>query len=199
MESKSNIKQKKRKRKIVNKKNLYWHLRRLSATTFNIIIFILIVDYLIELHEYISTNISNWLDYEILMNAVDPNHAKLSLGTRIWRSIDMESQFFSPPLVYILLNKLITKRWITRSIGQKIFHLKVTRIDGSDINSFIAIKRLIIPCLFYPILGYFFSANPYELYFAVFILILIDYLFIFRKDRQCLHDLIAGTKVVSSH
>jgi uncharacterized RDD family membrane protein YckC len=69
--------------------------------------------------------------------------------------------------------------------GKRILRIKIANLDGSKppIVRLLAMRYLPINlAALVPILGN--------------ILPVVDVLFIFRKDRRCLHDLIAGTRVV---
>lgn len=72
----------------------------------------------------------------------------------------------------------------SQSIGKKVMKTQIVNLDGTpaDVNT-IAFQR-------YGIIA-FLSALPF-----VGIIALIDVLFIFRADRNCLHDDIAKTRVI---
>jgi uncharacterized RDD family membrane protein YckC len=83
---------------------------------------------------------------------------------------------------------LLVKRGQT--IGKIVAHTRVVLVDGSraPFTRVVALRAWPILILQYvPILAR--SIGP--------LLSLVDVLFIFRKDRRCLHDLVAGTKVVA--
>jgi uncharacterized RDD family membrane protein YckC len=117
----------------------------------------------------------------------------LWIGTGAWESL-IHGQMLPIPMVigivvygyvafvlvhYYYLNKN------GQTIGKKLLNIRIVGVDDHKINAVpILLKRylpmILIPQI--PILGSIFS--------------LIDLLFIFRKDRRCVHDLIAGTKVM---
>lgn len=76
----------------------------------------------------------------------------------------------------------------SQSVGKILFSLRIVRApDGSKANFVRAfLLRTGVPILIQliPILGFLFW--------------LVDTCFIFRADRRCVHDLMAGTKVVKS-
>jgi uncharacterized RDD family membrane protein YckC len=86
-----------------------------------------------------------------------------------------------------------------QTIGKYFMEIRIVdaKVDerilrGSDF--FFRQILILISCLFFILI--FIGGQPqYSL--IPFLLILIDGIFIFRKDRRCLHDLMAGTKVVS--
>ena len=72
-----------------------------------------------------------------------------------------------------------------QSLGKKWTGIRIERIDGSRITFGTGVVlRNWVPKVMgaFPYLGMLFH--------------LVDCLFIFREDRRCLHDLIAGTRVV---
>jgi uncharacterized RDD family membrane protein YckC len=74
-----------------------------------------------------------------------------------------------------------------QSIGKRRMGIRVVLEDGEPASLFhILLLRNLIPGLMGYLLGLLVPG----------ILLLVDALFILRADRRCLHDLIAGTKVV---
>ncbi len=87
---------------------------------------------------------------------------------------------------------LLTYQWWSlvttgQSIGKRRMDIRVTRLDGKKL-SFVQVivyrEWLVDPVRWIPVVGNLFS--------------LIDRLMIFGKTRRCLHDRIAGTRVVSA-
>jgi len=93
-------------------------------------------------------------------------------------------------LSFAALTLFAVQLWmlVTRgqTIGKRVLGVRIVTIDDGANPGFIKIflLRLILPALLsaVPYLGMFFT--------------LTDYFFIFREDRRCIHDLLAGTKVV---
>jgi uncharacterized RDD family membrane protein YckC len=72
-----------------------------------------------------------------------------------------------------------------QSIGKKVFKIRIVKVDGRPVNfiSGVLLRNWLLMVLQYiPGISLFLP--------------LLDALFIFRRDRRCIHDLIAGTKVV---
>jgi uncharacterized RDD family membrane protein YckC len=72
-----------------------------------------------------------------------------------------------------------------QTLGKKWVGVRIVKLDGSPVNFTTAfLLRMFVPGLIgaVPYLGMVFT--------------LVDILFIFREDRRCIHDLIAGTRVV---
>jgi uncharacterized RDD family membrane protein YckC len=73
-----------------------------------------------------------------------------------------------------------------QSLAKKWLNLRVVLLDGSPVNFGSGVgMRAILP--------WFIAVIPY----IGSIFALVDALMIFRDDRRCLHDLMAGTKVVA--
>lgn len=123
------------------------------------------------------------------------------LGVLIWSAIYAMGQFdvfkagnapFQVMLVIVaggvLLYMLVHGYFLKRdgqTIGKKVLGIKVTRLNGEHPGfvRLVFIRYLPVALLaFVPLLGPLLS--------------LVDSLLIFRSDRRCAHDLIAGTKVV---
>jgi uncharacterized RDD family membrane protein YckC len=73
-----------------------------------------------------------------------------------------------------------------QSIAKRWFRIKIVKLDGSPVNflSGVLLRSWLLMVL-QQIPGINMSAG------------LLDALFIFRQDRRCIHDLIAGTKVIN--
>jgi uncharacterized RDD family membrane protein YckC len=74
-----------------------------------------------------------------------------------------------------------------QTLGKKWLGIRIVKMDGSPVNFSTAVMlRGVLPWLLggVPYLGVVFS--------------LVNHLFIFRDDRRCIHDLIAGTRVVDA-
>lgn len=72
-----------------------------------------------------------------------------------------------------------------QTLGKKWLDIRIVKIDGQPVTFGTAfVLRSLVPGLLQavPYLGTAFG--------------LVDVLFIFREDRRCIHDLIAGTRVV---
>jgi uncharacterized RDD family membrane protein YckC len=72
-----------------------------------------------------------------------------------------------------------------QSIAKKLFKIRIVKIDGSPVNfvSGVLLRNWLMMVL-------------QQIPVVNLILPLLDALFIFREDRRCIHDLIAGTKVI---
>jgi uncharacterized RDD family membrane protein YckC len=82
---------------------------------------------------------------------------------------------------YLLLQAvLLTRRG--QSVGKRALGLRIALVDGGGNGGFVAnvLIRVLANGVLFLAPGYF----------------LLDTLFIFRSDRRCLHDLLAGTVVV---
>jgi uncharacterized RDD family membrane protein YckC len=73
-----------------------------------------------------------------------------------------------------------------QSIAKRWFRIKIVKLDGSPVNfvSGVLLRSWLLAVL---------QQIPGINMFAG----LLDALFIFRQDRRCIHDLIAGTKVIN--
>lgn len=94
---------------------------------------------------------------------------------------------FIGQIVFLTLNGyLLAKKGQT--IGKKMFSIRVLSNSGDQVISFSRLyflRYLLIDLIVrIPLVGTIFA--------------LIDSLFIFREDKRCIHDLIAGTKVVKA-
>ncbi len=72
-----------------------------------------------------------------------------------------------------------------QSIAKKLFKIQIVKVDGSPVNfvSGVLVRNWLMMVL-------------QQIPVVNMILPLLDALFIFRQDRRCIHDLIAGTKVI---
>jgi uncharacterized RDD family membrane protein YckC len=79
-----------------------------------------------------------------------------------------------------------------QNLGKLIAGARVVRADNGQPADFVhvVLLRFLLP------VGLFFLLNLFLL--LGFVFLLVDFCFMFRADRRCLHDLIAGTKVVKA-
>ena len=72
-----------------------------------------------------------------------------------------------------------------QSIAKKLFKIKIVKVDGAPVNfvSGVLLRNWLMMLL-------------QQIPVVNLILPLLDALFIFRDDRRCIHDLVAGTKVI---
>jgi uncharacterized RDD family membrane protein YckC len=72
-----------------------------------------------------------------------------------------------------------------QSIAKRLFKLKIVKVDGAPVGfvSGVLLRHWLVLLLL-------------QIPDANLVLFLADALFIFRKDRRCLHDLVAGTRVI---
>nr|WP_279388160.1 RDD family protein [Vibrio crassostreae] len=71
-------------------------------------------------------------------------------------------------------------------MGKNVMEIAIVDMDGKQLGLFnIMIKRILPMNIFVyiPVIGQYIS--------------ILNYLFVFRKNRRCLHDLIAGTQVIN--
>ena len=87
--------------------------------------------------------------------------------------------------VFVLQSILLA--WRGQTIGKIVAGTRVVRLDGSSPSFF---SVVVVRYWLYTLLGY----TPLPKIAGV--IGMVDALFIYRKDRRCLHDHIAGTKVV---
>lgn len=73
-----------------------------------------------------------------------------------------------------------------QSIAKRWLRIKIVKVDGSEVNF---VSGVLLRNWLMLILQQIPGVNV--------ILPLLDALFIFREDRRCIHDLIAGTKVIA--
>lgn len=86
-------------------------------------------------------------------------------------------------VVYFLINGYFLEKH-GQTIGKNVFEISVVRLDGSHIGfKGILFKRYLPISVL--------ASIPF-----IGVVAIVNVLFIFRKDRRCIHDLIAGTKVV---
>ena len=72
-----------------------------------------------------------------------------------------------------------------QTIGKKWLNIRIVKVDTAKNGGFVTnvlLRAIVNGLLAYPTLG---------------IYLLIDILLIFREDKRCIHDLIAGTQVVA--
>lgn len=93
----------------------------------------------------------------------------------------------------LLIVQVILLSIRSQSIGKLIMRLKVVRLDGTP-GGFLHAWLLREPIM--TIIGVFLGIFPWIGMAFRPAFHLTDWCFIFRDDRRCLHDLIAGTKVV---
>jgi uncharacterized RDD family membrane protein YckC len=89
-------------------------------------------------------------------------------------------------LAYVVINGLLLHRR-GQTVGKIVAKVRIRRIDGAPTTGMDTIVKRILPVSLIgmiPVVGGLFS--------------LANVLFIFREDRRCLHDLIAGTEVVTA-
>ena len=111
------------------------------------------------------------------------------LGTTLF-NFDTEGAMAEVLIAVVALGLfLVINGWFLHSrgqtIGKMIMKVRITRIDGQRTTGMDTIVKRVFPTgllSMIPVVGSIFS--------------LVDVLFIFRQDRRCLHDLIAGTEVV---
>ena len=73
-----------------------------------------------------------------------------------------------------------------QTLGKMALKIRIVRVDGHSTNGWDTIGKRVVPIWalqMIPVVGSVVG--------------LINILFIFRQDRRCLHDLIAGTEVIS--
>jgi len=73
-----------------------------------------------------------------------------------------------------------------QSIAKRLFKIKIVKLDGSPVSF---VSGVLLRNWLMLILQQIPGVNA--------ILPLVDALFIFRQDRRCVHDFIAGTKVIA--
>jgi len=101
--------------------------------------------------------------------------------TRDLLTVEM-SDLFGLGVILILNGYLLATR--AQTIGKRAMGIRIVNHDGSQASFATVVLRRMVP--FQMLAGV-----PVVNYLA-----LVDVLFIFRQDRRCLHDYLAGTRVV---
>jgi uncharacterized RDD family membrane protein YckC len=73
-----------------------------------------------------------------------------------------------------------------QTLGKMVMKIRIVRVDGVATTGWDTIGKRLLPLWLVqmiPVIGSFLG--------------LLDVLFIFRQDRRCLHDMVAGTEVIS--
>ncbi|MFZ6048512.1 RDD family protein [Pseudomonas sp. CR3202] len=86
--------------------------------------------------------------------------------------------------VFLLVNGHLLKQY-GQTLGKRLLKIAIVDLEGQvpELGNLLLKRYLLWWLLAYvPVVGV--------------LLVLVDYLFIFRADRRCLHDLLAGTRVV---
>ncbi|MCY1344138.1 RDD family protein [compost metagenome] len=86
--------------------------------------------------------------------------------------------------VFLLVNGHFLKHF-GQTLGKRLLKIAIVNLDGQvpELGNLLLKRYLVWWLLAYvPVIGV--------------LLVMVDYLFIFRADRRCLHDLMAGTRVV---
>jgi uncharacterized RDD family membrane protein YckC len=121
------------------------------------------------------------LPFIYLLDALE--YIKFSREKSVLASITMP--FVGIAVFFIINTKLLINSGQT--IGKKINNIKIVRLDGTKPDFYQLLLKRYLPFFgfpYIPIIGGIVS--------------FIDIWFIFGKQSQCLHDMIAGTKVVNS-
>ncbi|PID65180.1 MAG: hypothetical protein CR977_02035 [Gammaproteobacteria bacterium] len=131
-------------------------------------------------------------------------------GSQItWIDVTTATPFFISVIFLFVLNSIFLVKY-RKTLGQKLFALELVKTNNQRptlfstiiLRNIIFILSVFAPAIFMLSVDLLSKKHWFEwgwIFILLVIVNLIDYLFIFRKDRRCLHDLIAGTKVVSSH
>lgn len=115
----------------------------------------------------------------------------IATGNRDLESVDSGRLALGGVALMIgVLVLLIIQIWMLttrgQSIGKRVLGIRIVRFADETNPGFVGavLLRSILPGIIgiVPYLGFIFT--------------IVDYCFIFRDDRRCIHDLIAGTKVV---
>lgn len=89
-------------------------------------------------------------------------------------------------LLFLILNGYLLYT-AGQTVGKKTLDIKIVNLDNKlpEFTSIYGLRYFLISIFdSIPIIGSFFA--------------LIDALFVFREDKRCIHDLIAGTKVIKA-
>ena len=113
--------------------------------------------------------------------------AKLTLSQSFGNALSILGVFVSVAIVLgVIIYQAVSLSSTGQTVGKRMMKLRVVNFSDASNPGFVkaVVIRWWLPSLIYPIpyLGWAF-------WFA-------DVLFLFKKDRRCLHDLMAGTKVV---
>ncbi len=102
------------------------------------------------------------------------------LSSEFWKWLSVAA------FVWMIFYQLYLVRVRGQTIGKKLLHIRIVNKDNGElpgINKIIFMRNLVPQLIsMIPLLGAIFA--------------LADFLWIFREERRCLHDVIAGTIVV---
>ena len=86
-----------------------------------------------------------------------------------------------------------------QTIGKKILNLQIVGLDNKQLSlaKLLSLRYFILQAAIPVTIYYCFSYNIILLFSLIGLLSVIDPIFIFGENRRCLHDLIAGTKVIN--
>jgi uncharacterized RDD family membrane protein YckC len=87
--------------------------------------------------------------------------------------------------IYVLVNGWLLAR-SGQTVGKRLLKIRIVSLDGQSVplQKILLVRQLPIHLLtLVPFLGNLVG--------------IVDSLFVFRADRRCIHDLIAGTKVIN--
>jgi uncharacterized RDD family membrane protein YckC len=110
----------------------------------------------------------------------------LAVSLLVW----LVAFFISEPAIFLIgvIGLVVYQVYLLstqgQTIGKKVMGIKIVKDDNGQNGGFVT------NVLLRTILNGIICAIPF--YF------LVDVLFIFREDQRCIHDLIAGTKVVEA-
>ncbi len=99
---------------------------------------------------------------------------------------------FLIPNLYLLASR-------GQTIGKALLGIRIVGLTGDRVGVGRIVMRRMLPVSLASYLPYYLLQPDYSarsMALAILILPVIDALFILRRDQRCLHDLIAGTRVV---
>lgn len=130
---------------------------------------------------FISALVSLPLFFLLGFTSIDPNES-FDIGTQLVQGIVMNVISVA---LFLLFHGYFLKHH-GQTLGKKAFGIRIADLDNQVPDFWpMVLKRYVafFVIAMVPFLG---------------ILLLIDYLFIFREDRRCVHDLFAGTQVIKA-
>ncbi len=127
---------------------------------------------------------STWVDAErgtrLLAAIID---SACSIGVYILAILTGEPMLLFMGLTGLAAYQVYLLSTFGQTIGKKVMNIKIVKIDTDENGGLVT--NVLIRGVLNGIIG------------LTLIYVIVDILFIFRDDRRCIHDLIAGTRVVS--